>query len=273
MCKFNKALNIIERSEPTGTTEEQNHNMAVAIHLGKAKTMDYHFKNFDHMKWRFYPAWTRLRCIEKFTFKKNTSLSLRLATQDLATQPALAIQPSTEPRYRESQGVEVLSDAGDDDNDDDNNLETDDAFGGVSDMIGAPPMRQPSLPTQRTQSTTQSTQTSQPNDGNDDAVSALSDVLSKGTTRRGRNLSKKHKMEEDDRKKKRKMMSDLVSTVKNLADEGNKDRQLFALFGATLGTNDPVLKNRLMTKLLSVAGLTETGSQLTDGNNSEYNSE
>jgi hypothetical protein len=42
--KFNRALLIIYNSHPTGCTEQEKINMAVALHLGKADGMDYNFK-------------------------------------------------------------------------------------------------------------------------------------------------------------------------------------------------------------------------------------
>ena len=42
---FNKALNIIWASSPTGCTEVEKTAMAVAIHCKLTKRMDYHFKN------------------------------------------------------------------------------------------------------------------------------------------------------------------------------------------------------------------------------------
>lgn len=66
VSKFNKALRIVIASNPTGCTEQEKINMAVAIHLKKTKRMDYHYKSFNPNQWRFYQAWEELRRIPKF---------------------------------------------------------------------------------------------------------------------------------------------------------------------------------------------------------------
>ena len=43
--KFNKALRIVDSSHPTGVNLSQKLSMAVAIHLGFTKKMDYYFKD------------------------------------------------------------------------------------------------------------------------------------------------------------------------------------------------------------------------------------
>ena len=55
--KFQKSIRKVEASSPSGVTEQQKINMAVAIHLGKTKKMDYDFKDFDASSWRLYLAW------------------------------------------------------------------------------------------------------------------------------------------------------------------------------------------------------------------------
>ena len=64
--KFNRALLVIYNSNPTGTTEQEKINMAVAYHLEKADEMDYHFKNFDASQWYFYECWLVLHTHPKF---------------------------------------------------------------------------------------------------------------------------------------------------------------------------------------------------------------
>jgi hypothetical protein len=40
--------------------------MAIALHLGETKRMDYNFKSFDHSKWPNHTAWKILRSAPKF---------------------------------------------------------------------------------------------------------------------------------------------------------------------------------------------------------------
>jgi hypothetical protein len=45
--KFNSSLRVVELSLPSGTSEDQNLNMAYAIFMKKTKTTDYAFKDFE----------------------------------------------------------------------------------------------------------------------------------------------------------------------------------------------------------------------------------
>jgi hypothetical protein len=63
---FNKALNIVSASSPTGVTKDEEVAMAVAIHCKVTKRMDYHFKNFDVTAWKFFGAWNILKNSPKF---------------------------------------------------------------------------------------------------------------------------------------------------------------------------------------------------------------
>ena len=45
--KFNKALRHIYACNPTGVTEQQKINMAVALFKKETQTMDYQFKDYD----------------------------------------------------------------------------------------------------------------------------------------------------------------------------------------------------------------------------------
>lgn len=77
VCKdvssFNIALRMVYCSEPTGVTEQEKINMAVAIHLKKTSKMDYAFKNFVATNWRFYGAWQELKKLPKFRFSLDNS--------------------------------------------------------------------------------------------------------------------------------------------------------------------------------------------------------
>ena len=59
--KFNKALMKVFRSHPTGCTEQNKINMAVAIHLRKTDKMDYTHRDYIASNWQFYPAWCVLK--------------------------------------------------------------------------------------------------------------------------------------------------------------------------------------------------------------------
>jgi hypothetical protein len=66
VLNFNKALMIIYRSKPTGCTEQNKINMAVALHLGKSDHREYRHKEFDPFEWSNYACWMVLRRHPKF---------------------------------------------------------------------------------------------------------------------------------------------------------------------------------------------------------------
>jgi len=59
--KFNQALRIIDLSEPTGMTKQQEINMAVAIHIGKTKHRNYNYKDLNPHEWHFYCVWMHVK--------------------------------------------------------------------------------------------------------------------------------------------------------------------------------------------------------------------
>jgi hypothetical protein len=59
-------LLVIYNSNPTGVTEQQKVNMAVAYHLGRAEGMDYKHKDFKAKTWKFYHCWLVLKKTRKF---------------------------------------------------------------------------------------------------------------------------------------------------------------------------------------------------------------
>ena len=63
---FNRALMIVYNSNPTGCTEQNKINMAVAIHKGKVERMEYRFKDYEPRNWKFYGAWQVLKGHRKF---------------------------------------------------------------------------------------------------------------------------------------------------------------------------------------------------------------
>jgi hypothetical protein len=73
--KFNTALMIIYRSNPTGSSRQQMINMAVAIHLGKTSKMEYQYRDINPNEWINYKAWSHLRHHHKFAPPAPPSLS------------------------------------------------------------------------------------------------------------------------------------------------------------------------------------------------------
>ena len=59
--KFNEALLKVMNGKPTGVTEEQKINLAVAIHLGKVDTVAHRHKDFDPREWKQCLAWQVLK--------------------------------------------------------------------------------------------------------------------------------------------------------------------------------------------------------------------
>ena len=82
---FNKALNFVKASQPTGVDAQQIVNLAVARHLKKMDEVDYQFKNFDANKWAYYKAWTKLRFLDKYA---EPVVDEELARDRLASIPA-----------------------------------------------------------------------------------------------------------------------------------------------------------------------------------------
>ncbi|KAG7373841.1 hypothetical protein IV203_012936 [Nitzschia inconspicua] len=64
--KFNTSLRKVLCSNPTGCSEQEKINMAVAIHLGKSDSMSYRHKGFEPNDWPFYQAWLVLKSHRAF---------------------------------------------------------------------------------------------------------------------------------------------------------------------------------------------------------------
>ena len=64
--KFNKSLVKVYSSKPTGCTEQNQVNMAVAIHIGKTSTMSYIHKEFEANDWDLYQCWLVLKTHKAF---------------------------------------------------------------------------------------------------------------------------------------------------------------------------------------------------------------
>ena len=66
VMKFNSALQLVYRSNPTGCTWQQMINMAVAIEIGRTKRMEYQYKDMDPYEWNNYASWLVLKGSRKF---------------------------------------------------------------------------------------------------------------------------------------------------------------------------------------------------------------
>lgn len=90
--KFNVSLMKVQSSKPSGITDQQVINMAVAVHLKKANGRDYSTKDFDATKWPNYAAWMVLKNTRKFA-----TTTVLVPTAPPAETEALAIvTPGTE---------------------------------------------------------------------------------------------------------------------------------------------------------------------------------
>ena len=58
---FNKKLQKVQRSNPTGCTEQNIINMAVAIQMGRVSAMSYLHKESQPMDWPYYSSWLILK--------------------------------------------------------------------------------------------------------------------------------------------------------------------------------------------------------------------
>ena len=58
---FNKQLQKVQCSNPTGCSEQNIVNMAVAIQMGKTSVRSYLFKDYQAMDWPYYLAWLVLK--------------------------------------------------------------------------------------------------------------------------------------------------------------------------------------------------------------------
>lgn len=65
--KFYVALRAVRAANPTGVGEPEICSMAVAIHMGKSKVMDYDYKKFDPCTWISWKAWLVLRNYPKWS--------------------------------------------------------------------------------------------------------------------------------------------------------------------------------------------------------------
>lgn len=82
--KFNIALRLVQASKPTGVDKNQVVNMAVAIHTGRTKKMEYKYKDFSAHNWMHYEAWKVLVKHPKFALASGGNAKERV-TQTAAS--------------------------------------------------------------------------------------------------------------------------------------------------------------------------------------------
>ena len=78
--KYIKCLRHIYSCNPTGCTEQEKWNMAVAMHVGKTRTMNYDFKGFDPESWKSYKGWLVLKHLPKFSYEHNGETNVSTST-------------------------------------------------------------------------------------------------------------------------------------------------------------------------------------------------
>ena len=64
--KFQKAMRVVSISNPTGVTEKEKVNMAVAIHCKATKKMEYKYTSYNPNEWKYYQAYLHLKNLPKF---------------------------------------------------------------------------------------------------------------------------------------------------------------------------------------------------------------
>ena len=82
---FSKSLQMVVCSKPSGVSQDQIINMAVAIHQGVVTCRDYKMRDYNSTNWLNYKAWLVLKNCRKFSHPLES-------TDEIAT--ALSITPS-----------------------------------------------------------------------------------------------------------------------------------------------------------------------------------
>jgi hypothetical protein len=70
--KFNSSLRIVELSGVSGTSPEQNLNMAYAIYMKKTTTVEYEFKDFEICMWKLHAPYKILKDMPKLFFSAES---------------------------------------------------------------------------------------------------------------------------------------------------------------------------------------------------------
>ena len=58
--KFHKAIRVVSISYPTGVTDKEKVDMAVAVHFKETNKMEYKYRSYDPNKWKFYQSYLHL---------------------------------------------------------------------------------------------------------------------------------------------------------------------------------------------------------------------
>ena len=83
--KFNKAILMVFRSKPSGVTEEEKINIAVAIHLKKADSASSRHKDFQPFDWIYYRAWLVLKNHKAFVPPTPEQMEDEVVIEDSAS--------------------------------------------------------------------------------------------------------------------------------------------------------------------------------------------
>jgi hypothetical protein len=89
--KFNEALRLVQSSHPTGVNDDNIISMAIALHLGKTKRMDYNMRDCEHTQWPNYGAWKILSSAPKF---RPPTIASSMAATDSIAADASTVDPT-----------------------------------------------------------------------------------------------------------------------------------------------------------------------------------
>eukprot|EP00171_Calliarthron_tuberculosum_P001268 IDg1268t1 len=97
-----RAVTTVNNASPTGTTEEDNISMAIAIHIGKTSRMDYDYKRTDPMSWVNYLAYLVLKNEPKWSgaadvgIRDSQSVVRRFVPTLITASDATAVRTSSD---------------------------------------------------------------------------------------------------------------------------------------------------------------------------------
>jgi hypothetical protein len=225
--KFNSSLKLIYNSSPTGSSRQNCINMAVAVHLGKASSRQYMFREYDALQWPNYGAWLVLRGHRKF-LQPAAPLSIT-EHEDETPAPTGEEERGTAETGTEEEGTSgTRSPPGDD-----GSLASTDN----SSIVGA------------------SSRNSAPAPDASTIVPAISAPASGGTNRRGgkgRNAARSQQDLEEHRRKKRKAIRELTDLQKQRMQSQNKYMKFTALKWYIENTTDPNLLEKYHSKMATI---------------------
>jgi hypothetical protein len=70
-------------------------SMAIALHLGKTKRMDYNLRDYKHTQWPNYSAWKILSSAPKFRPPSTMATTSMAATNSIATDASMVDPTAT----------------------------------------------------------------------------------------------------------------------------------------------------------------------------------